>query len=699
MQDQEAENLGLLGALYAELGDHRRALRHLDEAAALAMELEYESEAGNALRRAARVRFSLGSTDRAFADAYAALAAHRAAGYTFEEIEDLIVLAELHGRSGNTVEADSTLRRARSLAIQVDAPSARAAVALAEARDAERAGRPRQVLRAVGRVHDEAMDVDFRVGMESHILAARAYAGLALLDSAAIEGRAALNALERVRGSLASDALRGSFAAASARVYGDVVLILLQLDRAEEAFAVADAARSRDLLQRLSGVRSAAGASGRVEDPAVASQDLAEAELLLRRIDTLLGQLREMETTPPRERGAGAARTTTDIVDRIDALREQYEAMTIRIARRHPRSAGMLGAARTEVSRVRAAVAADEALLHYTLTGDELVVFVVRHDRFESVRLPTAAADVASRIRLFREIYSDRAAGREDGASVTRGLHDILIRPLVRAGLLDDATRLVVVAHGILEQLPFAALQNRETGRFLVEDYLVTYLRSANQLPELRAAPVAATSGLSAFAPFPAGLPGTRAEAAEASRSVAGGTLHVDRRATESAVRRALASSRIVHMASHGVLNARNPMFSRIELARGTIRSSADDGRLEVHEVLTMTVNSALVVLSGCETGVAEDWSGDPMRPAGVATLGQAFLHAGARNVMATLWRIDDEGSARLVSHFYRHMRDGDVALALARAQRALLAGREYDAPYYWAGFVVVGEGRMTNGS
>jgi CHAT domain-containing protein/tetratricopeptide (TPR) repeat protein len=699
LQDQEAENLGLLGALYAELGDDRRALRHLDEAVALAMELEYEAEAGSALRRAARIRFSLGSTERALADAGGAVAAHRAAGYALEEIEDLIVLADLHGRSGNIAEADSALHRARILAGRVDSRSARAAVSLAEARAAELTGLPRQVLRAVARAHGEALGADFRVGVESHILAARAYARLALLDSAAMEGRAALNALERVRSGLTSDALRGGFTAASAKVYGDVVLILLQLGRAEEAFAVADAARSRDLLQRLTGVRAAAGPGGQLDDRAVAAQELAEAELLLRRIDTLLAQLREMETPPPQERGAGTAGTAIDIVDRIDRLREQYEAMTIRMARRHPRSVRLLGAVPTEAPRVRAAITADEALLHYTMTEEELVVFVVRQDRFESLRLPTPAADLASRIRLFREIHGDRTAGRDAGAAVTRGLHEILIGPLVRAGLLDDAARLVIVAHGILEQLPFAALQNPATGRFLVEDYLISYLRSANLLPELRAASIPATAGLSAFAPFPAALPATRAEAVEASRSGPGGTLYLDRRATENAVRRALAASRIVHMASHGVLNARNPMFSRIELAQGVGRSSADDGRLEVHEVLKMTVNSALVVLSGCETGVADDWSGDPMRPAGVATLGQAFLHAGARNVMATLWRIDDEGSTRLVGHFYRHMQDGDVARALALAQRALLEDRAYDAPYYWAGFVLVGEGRMTDAS
>jgi CHAT domain-containing protein len=702
MRDQEAENLGLLGSLYAELGEARRALRHFDEAASLAAELEYDYELGSALRRAALVRYSLGSTDRAIADARAALAAHRAAGYAFEEMDDLLVLAELYRRSGDAAEADSMLRSARVLAQRVDARGARGAVALAEARHAELAASPRQVLRAVARMHEETLAGDFRMRMESHMLAARAYAGLARLDSAAIEGQAALAALERVRGGLASDALRGSFTAASAKVYGDVVLILLQLDRTAEAFAVADAARSRELLQRLAAVRASADEHGQVEDPVVASQELAEAELLLRRIDALLSQLREMEAAPPRERGAGAAATSIDLMDRIDVLREEYEALTIRSAQRHPRSAGMLGAVRTDEARVRAAIAADEALLHYTLTPDELVVFVVRRDRFQSLRLPVPADDVASRIRLLREIWSDRDARRDAGIPAANGVHEILITPLARAGLLDGAARLIVVPHGILEHLPFAALRDPGTGRFLVQDYFITYLRSASLLPALRgngSPQVATGQGISIFAPFPTALPGTRTEAAEVRQSGGRGALHLDRRATEAAVRKALLESRVVHVASHGVLNARNPMFSRIELAPGGGAGSADDGRLEVHEVLKLTVNSELVVLSGCETGVAEAWSGDPLRPAGVATLGQAFLHAGARNVMATLWRIDDQGSASLVSQFYRALGDGDVARALALAQRALIDQPGYDAPYYWAGFVLMGEGWIENGS
>jgi CHAT domain-containing protein len=470
------------------------------------------------------------------------------------------------------------------------------------------------------------------------------------------------------------------------------VLTLLQLGRTAEAFAVADAARSRELLQQLTSARATAEPAAAA---AAGTAEFAAAELLLRRIDALLDQLREMDLTPAGQR-SGVESTTGDIMQRVARLRDEYESLQIRSAGADPRSSRMLGVTRTEEAGVLAVIGTNEVLLHYTMMEDRLVVFAARAGGLTTVQVTVSGADVASRVRLLRELWGTPNAALQRGLPAARGLHQILIAPVARAGLLAGATRLVIVPHGVLEQLPFAALQDPDTERFLVEDFDIAYAPSANTLVALRESAQAAPVGVRrvlAFAPLTAALPATRLEAAAASRGAAGGTLHVDGRATEQAVRRALADSAVVHIASHGVLNSRNPMFSRMELARGPRSGSSDDGRLEVHEVLQLRVNSPLVVLSGCETGVGDHWSADPLRPSGVTTLAQAFLQAGARSVMATLWRVDDVGSAELVSRFYQHAAGSDPASALSRAQRTMIRDTTHSAPYYWAGYILLGDG------
>jgi CHAT domain-containing protein len=194
------------------------------------------------------------------------------------------------------------------------------------------------------------------------------------------------------------------------------------------------------------------------------------------------------------------------------------------------------------------------------------------------------------------------------------------------------------------------------------------------------------------YAPFPDRLAATRAEAASFRRAVSRAAQRVGGEASEADLRNALARGDLVHVASHAVLNAFNPMFSRIELTRGSARPE-DDGRLEVHELLDLPVRSPLVFLSGCETGLGQAWSTDFARREDYTTLAQGFLYAGARNVIATLWRIEDAGAAVFAERFYRHLRELPAREALAAAQREMKQDPRYAAPYYWAAYVLSGEG------
>jgi CHAT domain-containing protein len=171
--------------------------------------------------------------------------------------------------------------------------------------------------------------------------------------------------------------------------------------------------------------------------------------------------------------------------------------------------------------------------------------------------------------------------------------------------------------------------------------------------------------------------------------------------ATELAIRDALAANAIVHVASHGVMSSRTPLFSRIELAPGASdrNSLSNDGRLEVREVLALSLKTPLVFLSGCETGAFDAWLDAPVRGTGDLSLSESFLLAGASNVVSTLWRIDDAGAARFAEHFYERLARVDAATALADVQRALLQTPSSAAPYYWAPYRLSGDGRFKLGA
>jgi CHAT domain-containing protein len=110
---------------------------------------------------------------------------------------------------------------------------------------------------------------------------------------------------------------------------------------------------------------------------------------------------------------------------------------------------------------------------------------------------------------------------------------------------------------------------------------------------------------------------------------------------------------------------------------------------------MVTTIRSPLVFLSGCETSAVETWLDDAVRGSDHTTLAQALLYAGAGNVVGTLWRIDDDGAAAFAERFYRSLAGAAVVRSLAEAQRAMLTSTRFAHPYYWAAYVVNGEGRF----
>lgn len=692
--EREYEDLRLLGGLHFRVGDYRRAVRYFDQARGGLQAKGYEDDLANTLRGSAESHLRLGDVPQAETDAEEALRVHTADGAALDQLDDQLLLAEIAMRRGGLSRAESPLRAGYEIADRLNTRSARIAVALAEARLADEAHDAPRVLRALRGVGSDVQAGAFGADWEAAALAARAFARLGSLDSAVAFGRRAVKAVERLRADIASPEIRGTYVADRAQVYADLVVTLLRLGKIDEAFSVADEARSQELLEQLAYARGAARGGA-------LPRSLVDADVLLRRIDSLVERMRKATPARVPQRGQVWDSSNAGLAGELDSARAAYEALMVRVAQEQPRASGVLRARSAGTGDIRARLEPDEALLDYLVTSDQLIVFVLTRDGMHVVRERLSPPALTARIGLLRDLWGSPSPEWRWGLGAARALHRTLIAPVAKAGFLGGATRLLIVPHGLLGQVPFAALQDSATGRFLVQDFSILELPSASSLPSLRAsssAPPAWDGSAEGLAPFPEELRATRPELNALREAIPGSVVRFGPDASEAELRRALATRQLVHVATHGVVNALNPMFSRVELARPTPQSVAtpeNDGRLEVHEVLGLDVRSPLVFLSGCETGAIEEWTVDPIRGAGGLTLAQAFLAAGAGNVVLTLWRIDDAGAAALAGRFYARLRSLPPSEALALAQREILRDPGLASPYYWAGYVVSGSGSL----
>ena len=320
--------------------------------------------------------------------------------------------------------------------------------------------------------------------------------------------------------------------------------------------------------------------------------------------------------------------------------------------------------------------------------------------------------------------------------AASNALYKAVVEPA--AAIIADH-RVLVVADGALNYIPFEALVKNAEGadyaslNYLVKTNEIVYSPSASVIAAIRgnangssgknillvADPVfnaddprakgsgAATAGgetrglglgLEAAVNDVAGAPaasgglrlarlaGTRTEADEISRIAKGGgataDLWTDLNASEDNVRtRDLTGYRYVHVATHGLLDAERPQFTGVVLS--LVGNKSNDGFLRTDEIFNLKLGAPLVMLSACETGLGKEKRGE-----GVIGLTRAFMYAGAPTVGVSLWSVADKSTADLMTDFYRRLL-GSTTLApgasMRAAQLAMIDGKKYSAPFYWA--------------
>jgi len=305
-------------------------------------------------------------------------------------------------------------------------------------------------------------------------------------------------------------------------------------------------------------------------------------------------------------------------------------------------------------------------------------------------------------------------------------LYDMLVKPAERD--LEGKATLSIIPDGILWELPFQALPT-QSNKYLLELYAIYYAPSLQVLGEMRkraanlrssfigkkgggdpapsegrAAPqlyaianpdingeVSARARAVRNIPF-VSLPETEKEVQTIEAEVygaKGSRVHIGEAAREDVVKAEMGNYRVVHFATHGALNDRSPLYSYLLLAPG--ESPNEDGLLEAWELMGMDLKAEMVVLSACDTARGAVGVGE-----GMIGMTWALFIAGVPTTVASQWKVPSETTTRLMVDFHKKAKEMSKAEALREAALEMVKDPRYRTkPFYWAGFVVMGDAGM----
>lgn len=349
------------------------------------------------------------------------------------------------------------------------------------------------------------------------------------------------------------------------------------------------------------------------------------------------------------------------------------------------------------LSEISKALPEQVQIVQYAVLKNKVLLWRISREGFSSYNSPITEEELTEKVVDYLNVVKVPSLSRVDEIRLSRELFKLLIGP-VEADLNDKY--LVIIPDKILSLLPFAALSSPNTGKYLIQDYVMEIAPSSSVF--LKTTQVARNKEtgtserlLSVGNPqfdrnrFPSlsNLPDAAKEAEGIASLYDRPVLLTNRDATKDAVSRELKTSQVIHLALHSEIDERFPLRSKLVLAKN---GQAQDA-LSAFEIYQLDLPQAkLVVLSSCRTGAEKYYRGE-----GVISLARAFVSTGIPLVVASLWPVDSDSTTQLMIHFHKlRRREGLFAVdALRKAQLQMLQDNQsgFQHPYYWASFTMIG--------
>lgn len=393
-----------------------------------------------------------------------------------------------------------------------------------------------------------------------------------------------------------------------------------------------------------------------------------------------------------------------------DEARLEFEQFESTVYSSHPELAVSRGTVPTFRAReaktllpVRSA-----AIIEYAALQDRTWLFLVTGSGVRVYRLALNNSQLIQQVEHFRQQLARRDLNITES---TRQLYRQVLGPV--DALLKDKTELVIIPDGILWDLPFQALQSRPD-HYLIEDCTISYAPSLTTLREMmgsRRQPIQRQTLLAFANPtIGASVAGRRKitlmdehlaplpDAEIQAKSVAevyrpDSQVFLGAEAREDRWKAEAPRYRILHLATHGVLDDRSPLYSYLVLSPSNNPTNPEDGLLEAWEIMRTRLHADLVVLSACETARGRISAGEA-----VIGLTWAFFVAGTPTTVVSQWKVESASSSALMADFHQRWKGGSSGLPKARALQMaavkMLQSSNYSHPFYWAGYILVGDGR-----
>jgi CHAT domain-containing protein len=387
--------------------------------------------------------------------------------------------------------------------------------------------------------------------------------------------------------------------------------------------------------------------------------------------------------------------------------RKQRELADMRRAQSAQSGVAAMGLDPVSLGILQGALPTNTLLLQYAVGDSVSLLWIVDSQHTELLSLP-GRAELRRRVRGFRDAIAQPGTADEILLRDGHALYQTLLAEA--ASQIGQREYLVIVADDVLLELPFEALLEEEAVAgatwseqpFFGREHSLVYAPSSTVYLHLRersgaefdrqllALGDADYSGLDSSKPLEP-LPFTKDEVTGIGSDLApeDQVILIGSTATEPALKTALhdGSSRVVHLATHGLIDPAEPMRSCVALGAGP----DDDGYLYSLEILALPLDNPMVVLSACESALGRLERGE-----GVVGLTRSFLGAGAQGVVASLWPVSDASTATLMAEFYDSMWTGrSAAVALRDARSTLLEDERWGHPYFWSAFVLIGTETM----